>query len=78
METLRICGIILQPIIPKLSKIILNKLNVEEGERYWCDLTNFKWHLNADSNVCRELTSDTAIIFKRIESNEKQKKMLKV
>lgn len=62
-ESLRVCAIILQPIIPEMSGKILDKLNVNVSERYWNNLD-----LNLDS-LCesRNLGSNSPIIFKRIK-----------
>ena len=35
MESLRVCGILLQPIVPKLSSELLDKLAVRDSERAW-------------------------------------------
>ena len=37
MESLRVCGILLQPIVPKLSSELLDKLAVRESDRAWGD-----------------------------------------
>ena len=37
MESLRVCGILLQPIVPKLSSELLDKLAVRESDRAWDD-----------------------------------------
>ena len=34
-ETLRICGILLQPVVPRLSSKLLDKLGVSEDQRSW-------------------------------------------
>ena len=37
MESLRVCGILLQPIVPDLSGRLLDKLAVRDSERAWAD-----------------------------------------
>ena len=37
MESLRVCGILLQPIVPKLSSDLLDKLAVRASDRAWDD-----------------------------------------
>ena len=37
MESLRVCGILLQPIVPKLSSQLLDKLAVRSNDRMWSD-----------------------------------------
>ena len=37
MESLRVCGILLQPIVPNLSSELLDKLAVRESDRAWDD-----------------------------------------
>ena len=44
MESLRVCGILLQPIVPKLSSQLLDKLAVRSNDRMWSDaLTPSPW-----------------------------------
>ncbi|XP_063707196.1 methionine--tRNA ligase, mitochondrial [Culicoides brevitarsis] len=59
MENLRICGIILQPIIPKMAGKLLDKLNVPAEKRFWADLQE-------NINVERPLGSEQAALFQRI------------
>lgn len=66
LETLRVCGIILQPVIPELSKTILDKLSVDVSKRTWDDtehLLNEKSTNTADVN----LGTGSANIFKRLK-----------
>ena len=58
METLRVCGILLQPVIPNMADSLLTKLSVARLERNWnsvqnvCDNTYANRKLNMDvSNV---------------------------
>ncbi|KAG8228170.1 hypothetical protein J437_LFUL014405 [Ladona fulva] len=49
MESLRICGIILQPMIPVLSSTLLDRLGVSITKRMWTDASEFSW-LGAGKN----------------------------
>lgn len=60
-ETLRITGIILQPIIPDLSEKLLNKINVDKQHRSWDNLK-----LQLDDGI-RNLSDGSAILFKRLK-----------
>lgn len=62
-ETLRLTGIILQPIVPQMSSRLLDKINVARGERTWNDL---KFDL-LQPLVARRLNEGNAILFKRIK-----------
>ncbi|RZB39414.1 methionine--tRNA ligase, mitochondrial, partial [Asbolus verrucosus] len=64
LETLRVCGILLQPIIPNIARNLLNKINVGLDRRYFKDATEFSW--NKPNFVTKNLSSDKAILFKRI------------
>ena len=46
-QSLQICGIILQPIIPEISGKLLNRLNVPENERKWNFDENIKWNIDS-------------------------------
>lgn len=63
METLRICGIALQPIIPRLSALLLNKLAIPVAARSWDNLTP-SWISNASKAV--PLSGDKVVLYKRI------------
>lgn len=43
METLRVCGIVLQPIVPDLCDALLSKLGVSPDSRMWRDIKPFSW-----------------------------------
>lgn len=64
LETLRISGILFQPIIPNLSKTLLDKLNIPIEERYFDDLKTFSWD-NKEFEE-RKLSSDKVVLFRRI------------
>lgn len=62
-ETLRVCAIILQPIIPEMSGNILDKLNVDINERNWNNL-DVKLDSSCES---KHLGTNSPMIFKRIK-----------
>lgn len=72
LETLRVCGIILQPIIPELSEKLLNKLNVEMENRSWNELSNFLWTEITDSEI--NLGDIDPVLFRRIILEKSVKK----
>lgn len=64
-ETLRVCGILLQPIVPDTSAKLLDKLNVASSGRYWTDATvHFK---SISESVSIDLGHGDAILFRRIK-----------
>lgn len=71
LETLRISGILLQPIIPNLSKTLLDKLNVPSDERYFEDLKTFSW--DNEQFEERKLSSDKVVLFRRIVDESSKK-----
>lgn len=64
LETLRVTGILLQPIIPNLSKILLDKLNIPCEQRYLSNLQKFSWEDDTFKDV--KLSSEKVVLFKRI------------
>lgn len=78
LETLRICGIVLQPIVPQLSKQLLDKLRIKSDDRMWSNALQPRWKSGAASTSDEyALCSETdAILFRRIrlESSEKETK----
>lgn len=70
MESLRISGIILQPIIPDFTGKLLRRLNIPQNQRVWKDT---KLSLRKSSHNLVDLESN--ILFKRIIlENEKAAK----
>lgn len=72
LDTLRVCGIILQPIIPELSEKLLNKLNVGSENRSWVDLGTFLWVELGDSE--KSLGDVDPVLFRRIILEKNLKK----
>lgn len=68
LETLRICGILLQPIIPNISNKLLTKLGVCNEDRIWTKLECFPDINNNSHNLAgKSLKSDKIILFNRIK-----------
>lgn len=64
MESLRISGILLQPLIPNICDRLLNKLSVPKDSRYFENVKTFTWENPKFVDV--PLSSDTAVLLKRI------------
>ena len=65
MESLRVCGILLQPIVPKLSSQLLDKLAVRSNDRMWSD---------AKPVGCKSqdvpLSDKHVVLFKKIKTKD--------
>ncbi|XP_037949762.1 methionine--tRNA ligase, mitochondrial-like [Teleopsis dalmanni] len=76
MDTLRLCGIVLQPIVPVLSCKLLDKLSVPQQQRQWRNLNeSFATTTNKTANdagrlEARSLSKTDAILFQRILQKE--------
>ncbi|GAB6019872.1 hypothetical protein CHUAL_001409 [Chamberlinius hualienensis] len=72
METLRICGILLLPITPKISTIMLDRLGISPDERDLLHIKPFLVHNGFEKNVYggHRLGSNTTPLFQRIISNK--------
>ncbi|KAG1683166.1 Methionine--tRNA ligase, mitochondrial [Nymphon striatum] len=68
METIRICAILLQPIIPEISSKILWRLGIPENERLIKGLKCFTAVTSNEPAIHegRKLPSDTMVIFPKI------------
>lgn len=65
MEALRVASIILQPLIPKLTGQLLDKLNVPPGDRRWANAEALSWDGGAfDGRPLNDSVSP--LLFKRI------------
>uniref|UniRef100_A0A1B0CGA3 Methionine--tRNA ligase, mitochondrial n=1 Tax=Lutzomyia longipalpis TaxID=7200 RepID=A0A1B0CGA3_LUTLO len=69
METLRICGIILQPIVPKLTGQLLDKLAI--GQRQWKDCEDFLWKSTGRNQ--ENLSSASSVLFRRLQLEKGEK-----
>lgn len=66
LESLRVCGIILQPVIPELSQTILDKLSVDVRKRTWDDAKHLL-NENRTNAVDVNLGNGSANIFRRLK-----------
>lgn len=64
METLRICGILLQPLIPNISKNLLNAIMVPENQRVFEATKRLSWNQKKFTAV--SLCPEKVVLFKRI------------
>uniref|UniRef100_A0A1B6G566 Methionine--tRNA ligase, mitochondrial n=1 Tax=Cuerna arida TaxID=1464854 RepID=A0A1B6G566_9HEMI len=64
METLRVCGIALQPIVPHMSQLLLDKLNIPRTERLWEHMRTLS--VNDSTQLC----SDNVVLYRRIVANK--------
>ena len=64
METLRVSGIVLQPIVPDLCDVLLNKLGVSPSRRMWRDIRPFSWELREVNDT--PISSEKVTLYKRI------------
>ncbi|XP_072379531.1 methionine--tRNA ligase, mitochondrial [Diabrotica undecimpunctata] len=71
LETLRVSGILLQPIVPNLSKVLLDKICAKENERYFENLKCFSWDNKEFED--KVLDSEKVVLFKRIITEEDKK-----
>ncbi|XP_030621317.1 methionine--tRNA ligase, mitochondrial [Chanos chanos] len=68
MECLRIYGILLQPVVPRLSDKLLSRLGVRPEERKWDNLDFLpKYEGRECSLEGRKLGPDTGLLFSRLE-----------
>lgn len=71
LETLRVTGILLQPIVPNLSNVLLDKMNIPLEERYFSNLKLFSWK-NSEFEE-NKLRPDRVILFTRIVTEDVKK-----
>jgi len=45
LETIRVCSIALQPIVPDIADTALTKLAIFPNDRTWSDMRNVSWNL---------------------------------
>lgn len=66
METLRICGIILQPIIPELTCKLLDKLQISKDCRSWQHCETPSWRIKGAIYEPKNIQSGKFVLFQRI------------
>lgn len=76
LETLRICGILLQPIVPKIASVLLDRINVSKSERNWKDLLMKSWEC-LEKFEERPLSREKVVLFNRILTEEQMTKRKK-
>ncbi|KAG5879992.1 hypothetical protein JTB14_033250 [Gonioctena quinquepunctata] len=75
LETLKVTGILLQPMVPNLSKILLDKINVGREERNFSDAKRLSWSREDFGDNDVPLEDKKVVLFKRILlENEKSLK----
>lgn len=72
METLRICGIVLQPIIPEMSKKLLDKLQIGSNCRNWQHCETPSWRLKGAIYETKHIQSGKFVLFQRIYEKKAQ------
>ncbi|KAJ0170704.1 hypothetical protein K1T71_013476 [Dendrolimus kikuchii] len=71
METLRICGIILQPIIPDLCTKLLDKLQISQDSRHWQHCEVPSWRIQGSIYETKNIQSGKFVLFQRIYTDKK-------
>ncbi|KAG6455746.1 methionine--tRNA ligase, mitochondrial [Manduca sexta] len=71
METLRICGIILQPIIPEISTKLLDKLQIPKDCRNWEHCETPSWRIEGAIYETKNIKSGKFVLFQRIYTDKK-------
>ncbi|KAK6632856.1 hypothetical protein RUM43_012595 [Polyplax serrata] len=67
LESLRVCGIVLQPIIPNIAGRILDILCVHVNNRSLKDIRPFSWE-STDRSADIKLNTIESVLFRRIEA----------
>ena len=67
LESLRISGILLQPIVPKLSNHLLVKLGVPNDKRLWSNAEKFHWETFDLKENSRKLSGEKLVLFHKIK-----------
>lgn len=71
METLRVSGILLLPIVPDLSANLLKKLNIPEDSWDFQNVNIFSWNTRGFQSI--KLLPDKLLLFRRILLENKPK-----
>ncbi|CAH0721289.1 unnamed protein product, partial [Brenthis ino] len=74
LETLRICSIILQPIIPSLSTKLLDKLQIPKECRSWQHCETPSWLQEGVISETKNIQSGKFVLFPRIYVDKEKKK----
>ena len=65
METLRMAGIALLPIVPRIASSLLDKISIPQSERNW-SMISPSWH--REKTEALQLNEDKIILYQRITS----------
>lgn len=71
LETIRICSIILLPIIPSMSTKLLDKLLIPENRRTWYFTSYISWQ-NDMILETRNISSEKLLLFQKIPIDKKE------
>lgn len=66
METLRITGLILQPIIPDMCEKLLDKLQISKDCRLWQHCQTPSWKMEGVIYETKNIQSGKFVLFQRI------------
>ncbi|XP_045780639.1 methionine--tRNA ligase, mitochondrial [Maniola jurtina] len=72
LETLRICSIILQPIIPGMANKLLDKLQIPKDSRYWQHCEKPSWRVQGSIFETKNIQSGKFVLFQRIYADKKK------
>jgi len=66
-ESLRVCGIILQPIVPNISKMLLDKLGISPSDRTWNHAKQLSW---TQHDSCKlDLSEEKCVLYQKLRGN---------
>ncbi|VVC96021.1 unnamed protein product [Leptidea sinapis] len=74
LETLRICAIILQPMVPDISERLLDKLQVPKTCRSWQHCETASWRVKGAIYEAKNIQAGKFVLFPRIYTEKKVKK----
>merc|ERR1719402_1892515 len=63
-ESLRVCGIILQPVVPNISKMLLDKLGICPSARTWKHAKQLSW--TRDSSLNYDLSEQKTVLYQKL------------
>ena len=68
LESLRVTGILLQPVVPKSSDLLLKKIGVPNSSRLWSDAESLVLHNNEMKNNFTSFSKERLVLFPKIEN----------
>lgn len=66
LETLRVCAIIMQPIIPVMSSKLLDKLHISKDCRSWQHSQCISWLMRDSIHEMKYISNEKFLLFQRI------------